>query len=374
MKNLGLLMTAGNSLENWFKTGSYEREIRLYRQLSQQSISITIFDYSSEKSWMNASEHLKSDIAASGIKVVPLYGSYNGKSRLFRVLISIFTVCKNNFNLTHVKSNQSKGAWLGIFLKVKDKKLKFLHRSGYCWSDFTLRLTGSWFKYSLTRFIEILVNVLADQIHVASELDTKSFLNFERKKVKLVPNWVEISSGSLSHEKFNRSIFIGRLEEQKGICSLIEIWPENESLVIVGDGKLKKKVEERIESRKLNVEIIPSLPHTKLMSLLSSCKCLVNWSDFEGNPKVILEAIFCNVPVLARNVDGVREILSKGEFGDFVETESELKTKLQELDTKVLDKKEVKRILYQSKFEHTLTMNLGFLEYVDSSNCHNASI
>ena len=47
MKVLGLFMTAGNNLENWVKSGSYEREIRLYKKLVSRGIKVVIFDYSS---------------------------------------------------------------------------------------------------------------------------------------------------------------------------------------------------------------------------------------------------------------------------------------------------------------------------------------
>ena len=40
MKILGLLMTAGNNLENWYKTGSYEREIKLYKNLFRMVLEL----------------------------------------------------------------------------------------------------------------------------------------------------------------------------------------------------------------------------------------------------------------------------------------------------------------------------------------------
>ena len=112
-------------------------------------------------------------------------------TRFVRLLKSVSTILFNKFEITHVKSNQSKGAWLGVCFKLKNKKIKFLHRSGYCWSDFTFRLTGSYLKFFSTRAIELLTNLFCDQIHVASELDTKTYFSYENKKVKIVPNWVD---------------------------------------------------------------------------------------------------------------------------------------------------------------------------------------
>ena len=50
-------------------------------------------------------------------------------------------------------------------------------------------------------------------------------------------------------------------------------------------------------------------------------QCLVNWSDFEGNPKAIL-ALF-GTPVIARGVDGVIQIMER-RFYYIVNSKNEL--------------------------------------------------
>lgn len=361
MKKLGLFMTAGNNLENWYMNGTYEREIRLYQELSSPSVKVIIFDYSSDLSWSKAPNALRVDITNYNIDVVPLYGGYTGNVTIIRLLFSFIIVLKSSLNLTHVKSNQSKGAWLGILYKIKNKQVRFLHRSGYSWSDFTFRLSGSWIKFFLTRLTEIITNIFADEIHIASTLDSKSFYNFERKKLKIVPNWVEVASFS-DVKRTNKSIFIGRLEVQKRILELVEVWPEEEHLTIVGAGSLLGEIKQTTVRRNLNVKFISSMHHPELMRLLSSCKCLVNWSDFEGNPKVILEAIFCGVPVIGRNVAGVKQILELGDFGYIVNNTKELYKALQSVEYQKLDVIKIRKDLKSSTFEFTLNKNFIFLQ------------
>ena len=168
MKKLILLMTAGNNLVNWYDNGSYYREIKLYKKLSSLGIEIIIFDYSSLKYWSLAPKNLRDDLEKSDISILPLYGNYNGKIKILCLLRSICTVLIYKSNFTHVKSNQSKGAWLGIILKLKNKRAKFLHRSGYSWSDFTLRIRQNYFYFFCTRLLEFLTNIICDEIHVAS--------------------------------------------------------------------------------------------------------------------------------------------------------------------------------------------------------------
>ena len=354
-------MTAGNNLVNWYDNGSYYREIKLYKKLSSLGIEIIIFDYSSLKYWSLAPKNLRDDLEKSDISILPLYGNYNGKIKILCLLRSICTVLIYKSNFTHVKSNQSKGAWLGIILKLKNKRAKFLHRSGYSWSDFTLRIRQNYFYFFCTRLLEFLTNIICDEIHVASELDTKRFFKIEKIKTHIVPNWVE-SFKNLEVVKSEHSIFIGRLEPQKGIIALLKIWPIQEKLTIIGTGSLLHEVTEIITARGLNITIIPQMDHPELMKLLRLSKCLISWSEFEGNPKVVLESLFMGVPVIAKYAPGVREIIELGEFGTLVDTSDELAVALSTIKNKRVDTREVECVLQRSTFDFTLSQNKKILD------------
>lgn len=355
-----LLMTAGNNVLNWYNNGSYGREIKLYKVLANLGVEIIIFDYTSLQSWSLAPKGLKTDLHQSHISIVPLYGKYNGKLKIVRLLMSLWTVIFYRCNFTHIKSNQTKGAWLGIILKLKHKRAKFLHRSGYSWSDFTVRIQNNIFQFLFTRTLEFLTNVSCDEVHVASELDTKRFFTIEKRKTQIIPNWVEDCTG-IDVKKSEYSIFIGRLEPQKGIIGLLKTWPTNEELTIIGTGSLLKEVTEIITDRDLNVKIIRQLEHSELMKLLGSSKCLVCWSDFEGNPKVVLEALFMGVPVVAKSAPGVREILELGNFGKLVHKSDELVAALSSINLIKVNHHEVNSVLQRSTFDFTLSKNKKFL-------------
>lgn len=354
-------MTAGNNILNWYNNGSYSREIKLYKNLATLGVDVVIFDYVSLKTWSQAPKNLKDDLQKSCISIVPLYGRYNGTSSIMRLIISLRTALLYSHPFTHIKSNQTKGAWVGIILKLKNLNAKFLHRSGYSWSDFTLRIQDSYGKFLLTRFMEFLTNVFSDYIHVASKLDTKRFVRIEMKKTQIVPNWVE-ARNNFNLPKSEQCIFIGRLEPQKGVIDLVKAWPTHERLIIVGNGPLEDDVMEVISNRDLKAEIIPRLEHSELMKLLGVSKCLVCWSEFEGNPKVVLESLFMGVPVVAKDAPGVREIIELGNFGKLVNKPDELEAVLSSIEQTKLDYCEVKLLLRQSTFEFTLSENKRFLD------------
>lgn len=361
MTRLAFLMTAGQSLNKWYLNGNYDREIKLYHTISEYGIQVAIFDYSTRFELEEVSEFIKRDITKHSIKVIPLYGDYCGNSRLRKLLASIHTVIISKERFSHIKTNQSKGSWLAIILKLKNKNVKFLHRSGYCWSDFTWRLTGSRFKFFITRFLELIANLFADEIHVASELDKKNMFEFEKRKTLVVPNWVNVQKVTKTKTK-NISILIGRFEKQKGIIELLNLWPEDENLILVGTGSLCNQIEMIIKKRKLLVKIKSPTKHSELMKLLSSCKCLINWSDFEGNPKVILEALFCGIPVIAKDVPGVNEILRKGAFGGLVKDKHQLFSALKRVVTMEIDEEEVDKKFFSSKYAYSVEKNIQFLK------------
>ena len=203
--------------------------------------------------------------------------------------------------------------------------------------------------------------MFSDYIHVASELDTKRFVGIEMKKTQIVPNWVEART-SFNSPKSEQCIFIGRLEPQKGVIDLVKAWPTHEKLVIVGNGSLADDVMEVVVKRDLKAEIIPRLEHSELMKLLGISKCLVCWSEFEGNPKVVLESLFMGIPVLAKDAPGVREIIKLGNFGKLVSKTDELEAALSSIEQTTVDYCEVKRLLRQSTFEFTLSENKRFLD------------
>ena len=91
---------------------------------------------------------------------------------------------------------------------------------------------------------------------------------------------------------------------------------------IVGDGPL---LEQSIaQARSLNiadrVEFIGHVP--SVIPYLQALDLLVMCSDHEGTPMTLLEALQCQVPIVAHDVGGIRELLEGGECGYLVSEQS----------------------------------------------------
>lgn len=80
-------------------------------------------------------------------------------------------------------------------------------------------------------------------------------------------------------------------------------------LWLLGDGKLREDLEQKVRSRGLDKRVIFWGSRADVISFLRSADLMVMPSLIEGIPAVILEAMSCGVPVIASNVGGISEVI-----------------------------------------------------------------
>jgi glycosyltransferase involved in cell wall biosynthesis len=89
------------------------------------------------------------------------------------------------------------------------------------------------------------------------------------------------------------------------------------SLLIAGDGVERPRLERL--ARQLNVSrhvrFLGSVPHEQLHNIYAAADALVLASSREGWPNVLLESMACGTPVVASNIWGNPEIVSRPEAG-----------------------------------------------------------
>jgi glycosyltransferase involved in cell wall biosynthesis len=101
------------------------------------------------------------------------------------------------------------------------------------------------------------------------------------------------------------ALFVGRLEPEKGIPTLLEAWKDLAGripLKIVGDGSLATKVDSA--TRQLpGVEWLPNVPRERIQELMKAAQVLVFPSVwYEPFGLVIIEAFAAGLPVIASNI------------------------------------------------------------------------
>jgi glycosyltransferase involved in cell wall biosynthesis len=118
---------------------------------------------------------------------------------------------------------------------------------------------------------------------------------FEAERISVVPNFLPLEPGALPAEPPARRhfLFVGRLEEIKGVRLLLEAWrrvPAGTSLRILGTGPLQGLVEEEVTAAS-DVEYLGFQPADVVRRELDSALALVVPSLWEENcPMTVLEA------------------------------------------------------------------------------------
>ena len=109
-------------------------------------------------------------------------------------------------------------------------------------------------------------------------------------------------------------LYVGRLAPEKGVAELVEAWRAVPApLMLVGDGPEAERLRLSLPP---NVELQPPVAPEEVPRLLATAKALVFPSlAYEGAPRAILEAFAAGVPVLARAVGAVPELVEDGVSG-----------------------------------------------------------
>jgi len=113
------------------------------------------------------------------------------------------------------------------------------------------------------------------------------------------------------------ALCLARMEPQKRHDVLLDAWAQmsgDELLILASDGSLRPELE--AQARRLDlgdrVRFFGSGVRSDVPKLLAACDISVLTSDWEGLPISILESLSAGRPVVATDVDGLREILGTG--------------------------------------------------------------
>ncbi len=152
-------------------------------------------------------------------------------------------------------------------------------------------------------------------------------LGINEEKCLVIPNGVDLEYFKINRI-FSKSpkkvIFIGRLLKNKGpqillksAKSVIDKIPDIQFL-IVGEGPLRKHLEKYCKKNNLNsnVKLFGSLDDIR--QIMKDGDIYVRPSYLDGMPLGVLEAMASQLPVIATEISGTKELIQHGKTGHFV--------------------------------------------------------
>lgn len=117
----------------------------------------------------------------------------------------------------------------------------------------------------------------------------------------------------------NLLLYAGRLHEEKGVLDALrayELSEEADYLLITGKGPLRPKILKTINRRGLEGVILTGeQSYEDMPRFYSAADAFIFPSWFEIQPLACLEAMACRTPVIASDIQGVREMVEDGHTG-----------------------------------------------------------
>lgn len=161
-------------------------------------------------------------------------------------------------------------------------------------------------------------------IFVSDNLRKKAVkLGYSNKNSTVIPNGYDsqiFNNKNKETQKNNKTVgFVGNLVEIKNASKLPNIFQkikeknENTKFIIVGDGSLRKNLENKIQTKKIDVEFTGRIPQEKVAEKMKQMDIMILPSKNEGWPCVVLEAQACGTYVVGSERGGIPEAI--GPYG-----------------------------------------------------------
>lgn len=282
--------------------------------------------------WQCCTEDEKDIVVRLKEKIsIHFLGDYFNKKKSFFKAVRSYFLLLEEVEPKIIHSHSELPDIFGILTKILYKKKTNFIR--------TMHTDKQWQKSLLFEliFVKFLLPLFCDKEVAISELtqerlDNRLIAKCLNKKCKRIYNAIDEDSLLKNCEprdnvspidilgKRIRAVSTGRLTEQKGYRYLIEaislLHKEIDiNLCIFGEGDQRFELEELIHKKNLQ-DKVKLLGHNKnACSFYKDFDVFVSSSIYEGFPTVILEAMALNLPVIATNVSGSRELIKNNTTG-----------------------------------------------------------
>jgi glycosyltransferase involved in cell wall biosynthesis len=329
---LGFFFELNGSLELWDSVGFLHREIALYNRFAKEYFGkIYFFTYG------DVSDLHYKNLLESNIEIVPLRKKPASFLLAFFYELAIPLIhYKKIKDCNILKTNQNSGSLAASISKILFPKKRLIIRSGYIGSELS-RLSRLPIYVRLYYFFEESISYrLCNHALIPTDENARLLV----KKYHCLKKKLSIHNNFIDTEKFNKTdvdtqlfdiIYVGRMNQDKNHQAILRASEGlNLSILFIGDGEEKDPILSLAEKLHINLKHIASIPNDELPRYYNAAKICVFPSLHEGNPKALLEAMSCELPVIGFDVPGVGNIIKNEENG-IISDEKNLKESIKNL-------------------------------------------
>ena len=274
------------------------------------SVQVCLFESS------NTNQELKQILIEKGIKTHAIKMQF---PFYFKEIYKLRKLCiDQKIDILHCHGFRADviGGLVGKLTRVK------LISSVHGWIAFTKKM--KFYKFLDVWILRHFDLILPVSKKLKEELISKRICSTKIKVLRNIPCLGEVRKHPRKSDDVVVQLgFVGRLSNEKGVEILLQAFSRlleefRLELHIVGDGPLKKSIEEKITELKLSSYVKMHGFVRTPGEIYKKLDMLVMPSLTEGTPLTLLEAMSFGLPVVASAVGGIPEIINDGDNGILV--------------------------------------------------------
>lgn len=176
-------------------------------------------------------------------------------------------------------------------------------------------LAQTFIMYAMLKFHRIIGTYNKINYITLTNFNKNKLLNLvkDESKIYVKPNFVE-KRDKVETVLEDYFVYIGRLDEIKGINFLIEAWKEideNIDLYVIGTGQEEEKVKKFIEENNIkNIKLLGFMQREEAFEIIQKSRAIIVPSKwYEGFPMTIAESFSLGIPVIGSKVGNIQSII-----------------------------------------------------------------
>lgn len=233
------------------------------------------------------------------------------------------------------KTNQNSGSIAATLAKLLFRK-KLVVRSGYIGSELARRSKLSFLVKGYYFLAEQLSYRACDIALISAEPNRKILAQrypFLKNRLAIHNNFIDTDQfrKDPSLEKRFDLIYVARFNRDKNHQLILDALKNTEiSVLLIGQGETNQSI--KLEALRMHIQttFLESVRNEDLPSYYNAARICVFPSLHEGSPKSLLEAMACELPVVALHAPGISNIISN-EINGLIGDDSDFKANIQRL-------------------------------------------
>ena len=355
--NLTLVLGYDATLAKLDEIGIFDREMAFFRLLQESGVNIQILSYGGKEELDYASR-------TSGMKILCNRAALPQQTYIRRIhQLHMLPLLRSDVLRTWQTSglftaHRASWAW----------QVPMVVRMDYFWSELT-RIRQAPGSQDADRIAGIerkalasAARIIATSKEMVDSVMQKSPL--AASKIAVIPNFVDVDLFQpVATEKRFDLVFIGRISPEKNLAALLQaIKPLDVTIAIIGgrnrsihdpaqDDDHETKLKRDFGDLDGRIHWLGRCKNEELPRLINQARAFVLCSLIEGNPRVLIEAMACGMPVIGANVPGIRSAIEHEVTGYLCGTEAE---SIRAAVTTMLSRPQLMRTMGENARRHAL--------------------